>query len=249
MPQRAVWKGAISFGMVVIPVKLYPATEHRDIRFVNLHKDTHTRIRMKRWSPHHDAEVTLDDLVHDLVERPLGALVEGVGRVAVDAAQVARGRAHEGARQAAAHGLAGRLPVHLVHPEPGRIDRCPDRMRHPFRGVHDRAEGRGRRLEHVLPVGLRDDEDVPGRKRREVQERERVRIVPDWMRARGAGDDAAEDAVLPGRRDGHGSARGGSAPAPASPRRGGHPRHVRNRLARETAAARGRHPSSGGKRR
>ena len=63
MPQRAVWKGAISFGMVVIPVKLYPATEHRDIRFVNLHKDTHTRIRMKRWSPHHDAEVTLDDLV------------------------------------------------------------------------------------------------------------------------------------------------------------------------------------------
>ena len=63
MPLRAVWKGAISFGMVVIPVKLYPATEHRDIRFVNLHKDTHTRIRMKRWSPHHDAEVSMDDLV------------------------------------------------------------------------------------------------------------------------------------------------------------------------------------------
>ena len=63
MPLRAVWKGAISFGMVVIPVKLYPATEHRDIRFVNLHKDTHTRIRMKRWSPQHDAEVGMEDLV------------------------------------------------------------------------------------------------------------------------------------------------------------------------------------------
>ena len=63
MPLRAVWKGAISFGMVVIPVKLYPATEHRDIRFVNLHKDTHTRIRMKRWSPHHDTEVGMEDLV------------------------------------------------------------------------------------------------------------------------------------------------------------------------------------------
>ena len=63
MPPRAIWKGAISFGMVVIPVKLYPATEHRDIHFVNLHKESHTRIRMKRWSPHQDEEVTMDDLV------------------------------------------------------------------------------------------------------------------------------------------------------------------------------------------
>ena len=37
MPPRAIWKGAISFGMVVIPVRLYAGTESRDIRFSNLH--------------------------------------------------------------------------------------------------------------------------------------------------------------------------------------------------------------------
>jgi DNA end-binding protein Ku len=30
---RPIWKGAITFGMVTIPVKLYTATEQRDVRF------------------------------------------------------------------------------------------------------------------------------------------------------------------------------------------------------------------------
>ena len=36
---RAMWKGAIQFGLVTIPVKLYLATESKGISFNMLHKD------------------------------------------------------------------------------------------------------------------------------------------------------------------------------------------------------------------
>ena len=63
MPPRAIWKGAISFGMVVIPVKLFAGTEGRDIRFSNLHSTCHTRLRQKRWCPHHEVEVSMDEIL------------------------------------------------------------------------------------------------------------------------------------------------------------------------------------------
>ena len=63
MPQRAIWRGAISFGMVVIPIKLYIATESRDIGFVTLHKDCNTRLRQKRFCPAHGVDVTADEIV------------------------------------------------------------------------------------------------------------------------------------------------------------------------------------------
>ncbi|MFP5283351.1 MAG: Ku protein, partial [Actinomycetes bacterium] len=34
---RSIWKGAISFGLVTIPVKLYSATEEKDISFRQVH--------------------------------------------------------------------------------------------------------------------------------------------------------------------------------------------------------------------
>lgn len=63
MPARAIWKGAISFGMVVIPVKLYIATESKDINFSMLHKECNTRLRQKRFCPTHEVEVGADDMV------------------------------------------------------------------------------------------------------------------------------------------------------------------------------------------
>ncbi len=60
---RAIWKGAISFGMVAIPMKLYVATESKDIGFAQLHNSCHTRLRQKRWCPHHDCEVEYADIV------------------------------------------------------------------------------------------------------------------------------------------------------------------------------------------
>jgi len=44
MARRSIWNGAISFGMVVIPVKLYNATESHDISFVSLHSTCKSRI-------------------------------------------------------------------------------------------------------------------------------------------------------------------------------------------------------------
>jgi DNA end-binding protein Ku len=45
---RAMWKGAISFGLVTIPVSVYPATEEKTLRFNQLHDEDMGRIRMKR---------------------------------------------------------------------------------------------------------------------------------------------------------------------------------------------------------
>ena len=46
---RPIWKGAISFSMVTIPIKLYSATEEKDVRFNMLHATDHSRIKQKRF--------------------------------------------------------------------------------------------------------------------------------------------------------------------------------------------------------
>jgi DNA end-binding protein Ku len=60
---RAIWKGAISFGMVTIPIKLYAATEQRDVRFRLLHRDDGAPIEEKRFCTKDGKEVAWDDLV------------------------------------------------------------------------------------------------------------------------------------------------------------------------------------------
>ncbi|MEX2227255.1 MAG: Ku protein [Dehalococcoidia bacterium] len=60
---RALWKGAVSFGMVSIPIKLYTATDEKDISFNQLHKTDHERIRYQRYCPADDEVVELNDIV------------------------------------------------------------------------------------------------------------------------------------------------------------------------------------------
>ena len=45
---RAMWKGAVSFGLVNVPVKLYSATENHDISFRQVHREDGGRIRYQR---------------------------------------------------------------------------------------------------------------------------------------------------------------------------------------------------------
>lgn len=45
---QAIWKGTISFGMVTIPVKVYSATQEKDISFRQVHTEDSGRIRYKR---------------------------------------------------------------------------------------------------------------------------------------------------------------------------------------------------------
>jgi DNA end-binding protein Ku len=60
---RAIWSGTISFGLVSVPVKLFPATEQKDIRFHQFKKGTDQRIRNKRVAEKSGREVDFDDIV------------------------------------------------------------------------------------------------------------------------------------------------------------------------------------------
>lgn len=61
---RAMWKGAIQFGLVTIPIKLYLATESDyTIRFNMLHEKDRTRIQMKTWCPAEDKPISRADTV------------------------------------------------------------------------------------------------------------------------------------------------------------------------------------------
>ncbi|MDX6377738.1 MAG: end-binding protein Ku, partial [Gaiellaceae bacterium] len=63
MAPRAIWSGALSFGLVNVPVKLYTATRSKDVRFNQLHAKDGARIRQKRVSSVDGEEVGLDDIV------------------------------------------------------------------------------------------------------------------------------------------------------------------------------------------
>ena len=60
---RSIWKGAVSFGMVSIPIKLYTATEEKDVAFHLLHKKDGERIKTQRYCPADEAVVEWNDVV------------------------------------------------------------------------------------------------------------------------------------------------------------------------------------------
>jgi len=60
---HTVWKGSISFGLVNIPVKMFTATEDKDIRFKYIHKECHTPVKYKKMCPACNKEVQPDDIV------------------------------------------------------------------------------------------------------------------------------------------------------------------------------------------
>ena len=45
---QAIWRGAINFGLISIPVRLFSATEEKTLRFNLLHKEDDGRIRNNR---------------------------------------------------------------------------------------------------------------------------------------------------------------------------------------------------------
>jgi DNA end-binding protein Ku len=60
---RAIWSGAISFGLVNIPVKLYSAVSRKTVRFHQLDSEDNQRIQQKRVNPRTGEEVAYDNLV------------------------------------------------------------------------------------------------------------------------------------------------------------------------------------------
>ncbi|HVR32925.1 MAG TPA: Ku protein [Acidimicrobiia bacterium] len=60
---RSIWKGAVSFGLVTIPVAMYSATENRTPKFKQLRGSDHSAIRYKRVSEADGEEVDYADIV------------------------------------------------------------------------------------------------------------------------------------------------------------------------------------------
>jgi DNA end-binding protein Ku len=60
---RAIWTGAISFGLVNVPVKLYSAVDRKTVRFHQLSGKTGVRVAQKRVDPQTDEEVPYEDIV------------------------------------------------------------------------------------------------------------------------------------------------------------------------------------------
>jgi DNA end-binding protein Ku len=60
---RSIWRGAISFGLVNVPVKLYSAVSKKTVRFNQLHEKDNSRIQLKRFCGEEDIEVPYEEIV------------------------------------------------------------------------------------------------------------------------------------------------------------------------------------------
>lgn len=60
---HTMWKGSISFGLVNIPIKLHSATEDKDIKLRNLHKECHSPIKYEKTCPVCEVEIKNEDIV------------------------------------------------------------------------------------------------------------------------------------------------------------------------------------------
>lgn len=70
MPPRSLWSGAISFGLVNVPVKMITAVSQKDVRFNQLHAKDHARISQKRVCSVDGEEVPYDEIVKGYEVRP-----------------------------------------------------------------------------------------------------------------------------------------------------------------------------------
>jgi DNA end-binding protein Ku len=60
---RAMWKGAISFGLVTIPIRMYVATDNKEFHFRQLHEECNTPIQYKKWCPHCDRQIEQSEIL------------------------------------------------------------------------------------------------------------------------------------------------------------------------------------------
>jgi DNA end-binding protein Ku len=63
MAMRSIWSGALNFGLINIPVKLYSAVEEKELRFHFLHKEDLSPIRFAKVCRSDGREVPFDDIV------------------------------------------------------------------------------------------------------------------------------------------------------------------------------------------
>ena len=174
---RSIWTGAISFGLVTVPVKLYSAVNRKTVRFHQLNGKTGVRIAQKRVDPSTGDEVAYEDIVKGFELTPDRYVVIEPGELEALEPKKTQDDRDRGLRRARRH--------------------RPDLLRPP---VLPRARHRRRQ---ALPAAARGDaRDRPRRDRaggHPLQGAAR-RAAPDGRRRAGHGDDALRRR---GRRPGH----------------------------------------------
>lgn len=60
---RTLWKGAVSFGLVNIPIKMYVATENKDLKFNYLHGECMSPVQYRKYCPRCDRELAAEEIV------------------------------------------------------------------------------------------------------------------------------------------------------------------------------------------
>lgn len=71
---KSMWSGSVSFGMVVIPVRMYAATEQRDVSFRQVHREDGSRIQLRRFCSGDGQEIPYSDVAKGF-ELPGGDVV------------------------------------------------------------------------------------------------------------------------------------------------------------------------------
>lgn len=59
---RPIWRGVVSFGMVSIPVSLYPVIQEKDISFNQIHRKCGSRVKYQKWCPIDDCVVPPEEI-------------------------------------------------------------------------------------------------------------------------------------------------------------------------------------------
>jgi DNA end-binding protein Ku len=75
---RSIWKGAINFGLVNIPVAVYPATREDKVSFKQLRKKDLSLIRYKKVDETEEKEVPAEEIVLSQWTYAEGITVSGV---------------------------------------------------------------------------------------------------------------------------------------------------------------------------
>lgn len=57
-----VWKGSVTFGLISIPIRLYPAARESHLRFHEIHRECGTRIHPQRYRPYDERVITRDEV-------------------------------------------------------------------------------------------------------------------------------------------------------------------------------------------
>jgi len=71
---RTIWKGAVSFGLVTIPVRLYSATEEKDVAFHQVRRSDGSRIKYKRVAAADGEEVPYSEIANESIIEAVDSL-------------------------------------------------------------------------------------------------------------------------------------------------------------------------------